>query len=426
MTNAEIIAYICKERIHNNNKHDNSRMLKFLSYIENPQENLKFIHIAGTNGKGSTTTMMANVIKNSGYKVGKFISPHVITFNERIQINNQYISDEELNEYINILSPFIDDMESKKDAPIAFEIITAIAFMHYDKNNCDLVCLEVGLGGRLDPTNVIENTLISIITPIDIDHTDYLGDTIEKISKEKCGIIKKDKITVSYPIQSKEALKVIRATCAKKNNKLYIPNIEFLEILKSNRSINYFSYKNSHYKLNLIGKFQIYNALTVIVASNVLVSLGYNISFSAITTGISDSSIPCRLEKICDSPYTILDGSHNISGAIALKDFLNEYRGKKNYAIISMTKNKNSDEFISEIEPFFSEIILVEYNNNYNKTEKAEELLKITRKYTPNCKKMNSIDEAYKYILDIENVDLVLITGSLYLASNFRNMLIKD
>ena len=160
MTNKEIITYIYKKRNSLKENIDNSRMKTFLNYIDNPQDKLKFIHIAGTNGKGSTTTMMANVLKNSGYKVGKFISPFIISFNERIQINNIFITDEELNEYIEILDPIIQKMDKDNNAPIGFEIITTIAFMHFLKNNCDIVCLEVGLGGRLDPTNVISSTIL--------------------------------------------------------------------------------------------------------------------------------------------------------------------------------------------------------------------------------------------------------------------------
>ena len=256
MTNEEIVKYIYRERKNNKEKLDNSRMKSFLTEIGNPEKDLRFIHVTGTNGKGSTTTMIANILKQSGYKVGKFVSPYIISFNERIQINNEFISDKDLEKYIKKLEPIIDKMESQGDAPIGFEIITAIAFMYYKDNKCDIVCLELGLGGRLDPTNVIENnrdikkemrkeedaprgfekrtaiafmyfkdnncdivclevglggrldptnviktTEISIITVIDYDHTHILGDTLEQIATEKCGIIKPDKITVTYPQQ---------------------------------------------------------------------------------------------------------------------------------------------------------------------------------------------------------------------------------
>ena len=253
MTEEEIISYIYKERKSNNDKKDNSRMIKLMEKLNNPQDDLKFIHITGTNGKGSTTTMMANVLKNSGYTVGKFISPYIISFNERIQVNNHFISNDELTNYIEKINPYIEEMEKDGDAPIGFEIITAIAFLYFKDKNCDIVCLEVGMGGRLDPTNIITTTVVSIITLVDYDHTQFLGSTLEAIAKEKCGIIKKDKITVTYPKQDQKVLDTIRSYCKTENNKLYIPNLKFLDIIKSNHNINYFSYKGTYYKLNLIG-----------------------------------------------------------------------------------------------------------------------------------------------------------------------------
>ncbi len=426
MTNKEIITYIYKKRNNTKENIDNSRMKAFLNYIDNPHDKLKFIHIAGTNGKGSTTTMMANVLKNSGYKVGKFISPFVISFNERIQINNVFITDDELNEYINILDPIIQKMEQNNNAPNGFEIITAIAFLHFFKNNCDIVCLEVGLGGRLDPTNVISSTILSIITLIDFDHTQLLGNTIEEIAKEKCGIIKDGKITVTYPLQDKRALNVIRKFCIEKSNKLYIPNLKLLDIIKCNHSINYFKYKGAFYKLNLIGEYQIYNALMVIVASNVLINLGYKISFSAINTGLLDTTFPARLEKVKAPVNTFIDGSHNVAGAKSLRNFLYEYKGKRNYAIMAFTKGKDYDSFIKEIGSYFTEIIFVKYNNEYKKSEELENLIDIAKKYEYNAISFTSLEDAYNYVLGKNNVDLLLITGSLYLASNFRDMLTKD
>lgn len=425
MTNNEIISYIYKSR-DSQNKTDNTRMIDFLEKLGNPHKNLKFIHITGTNGKGSTTTMMANVLKSSGYKVGKFISPFIISFNERIQINNVFITDEELEEYIKLIDPIINDMESKGDCPNSFEIITAIAFMHYNKNNCDIVCLEVGMGGRLDPTNVIENTIVSIITVVDFDHMKFLGNTLESIAQEKCGIIKKDKVTVTYPMQDKKVLTTIRKNCMQKNNKLYIPNLKFLDIIKCNHNISYFNYKGTYYKLNLIGEFQIYNALMVIVASNVLISLGYKISFSAITTGLFDTTFPARLEKM-DTPINLfIDGSHNAAGARSLKSFLHEYKGKKNYAIMGFVDNKDYDSFIKEIGSSFTELVFVEFKNEYKKPAKAEELVKIAAKYECPAVSFGSLEEAYEYVCQKENVDLALVTGSLYLASNFRDMLTKE
>lgn len=426
MTNEEIITYIYKKRNSVENVTDISRMEKFMNKLGNPQDDLKFIHIAGTNGKGSTTTMLANVLESSGYKVGKYISPYIVSFNERIQINNEFISDTDLEYYIKKLDPIIKEMEQEGNAPIGFEIITAIAFLYFKEKNCDIVCLEVGMGGRLDPTNIITTTVISIITLIDYDHCKFLGNTLKEIASEKCGIIKKDKITITYPKQTKEVLDTIREYCLKNNNKLYIPSLKLLDIVKSNHSINYFSYKGTYYKLNLIGEHQIYNALMVILASNVLINLGYKIPFSAINTGIYETNFPARLEKISDSPAVFLDGSHNIAGAKALKEFLHEYKGKKNYAIMSFTEGKDYTSFINEISSFFQEIIFVKYNNKYKSSVDEKELAILAKKLNINATSFSSLKDAYNYLLNKENTDLILITGSLYLASEYRNMLTEE
>lgn len=426
MTSEEIITYIYKKRNSVENVTDISRMEKFMNKLGNPQDDLKFIHIAGTNGKGSTTTMLANVLESSGYKVGKYISPYIVSFNERIQINNEFISDTDLEYYIKKLDPIIKEMEQEGNAPIGFEIITAIAFLYFKEKNCDIVCLEVGMGGRLDPTNIIKNTIISIITLIDYDHCKFLGNTLKEIASEKCGIIKKDKITITYPKQSKEVLDTIREYCLKNNNKLYVPSLKLLDIIKSNHSINYFSYKGTYYKLNLIGEHQIYNALMVILASNVLINLGYKIPFSAINTGIYETNFPARLEKINDSPAVFLDGSHNIAGAKALKEFLHEYKGKKNYAIMSFTEGKDYTKFINEISSFFQEIVFVKYSNKYKNSVDEKELAMLAKKSNINATSFSSLKEAYNYLLNKENTDLILITGSLYLASEYRNMLTEE
>lgn len=420
MTNEEILNYIYKKR-NNITAEESFESTKIvLEKLGNPQDELKFIHIAGTNGKGSTTTMIANVLKNSGYKVGKFISPYIISFNERIQINDSYITNEEIEEYIKILDPIISNMEN---APHGFALITIIAFMHFKKNNCDIVCLETGMGGRLDPTNVIKTTLISVITLIDYDHMKFLGNTISEIASEKCGIIKENKVTVSYPLQNKEALETIRKFCKEKNNKLYIPNLKYLDIVKSNHSINYFSYKGTYYKLNLIGEYQIYNALTSIIVANLLITMEYKISFSAVTTGLSSASFPARLQKSKKIKNLYIDGSHNTSGAKSLNNFLHEYKGKKNYAIIGFTKGKDFKSFLDEISPYFNEVIFTEYKNEYKKSENIENILNYAKEKGINAIGFKDINEALNYVTSKNNADLILITGSLYLASDYLKLL---
>jgi len=219
---------------------------------------------------------------------------------------------------------------------------------------------------------------------------------------------------------------LISEYCLKNNNKLYVPSLKLLDIVKSNHSINYFSYKGTYYKLNLIGEYQIYNALMVILASNVLINLGYKIPFSAINTGIFETNFPARLEKLNDSPAVFLDGSHNIAGAKALKEFLHEYKGKKNYAIMSFTQGKDYESFINEISSYFQEILFVEYNNTYKDSVDNKKLISMSKKLNINATSFSSLKDAYDYLIKKENTDLILITGSLYLASEYRNMLTEE
>lgn len=201
-----------------------------LALLGEPQKKLRFIHIAGTNGKGSTTVMCASILREAGYRTGMFVSPYVLTFRERIQVDGQMISEEEMAKLCEKIQLAVEKMTQSGIAPAEFEVVTALGMLWFAKQNCDVVCLEVGLGGRLDATNVIDQSLVSVICAIGYDHTQILGDTLQKIAFEKCGILKPGGICVSYPQQDPEALAEIMAQCAQKENRLIIPNAKSVEI----------------------------------------------------------------------------------------------------------------------------------------------------------------------------------------------------
>jgi len=395
------------------------RINELLNHLGNPQDKVKFIHIAGTNGKGSITTMLSNSLIGSGYKVGKYISPYVDNFFERIQINNKYITKEEVNKILKDILKVIDKMEDK---PSTFEIITAIAFQYFYINNCDIVCLEVGMGGRFDATNCIKNTLISIISVIDYDHMDYLGNTIEEITFEKCGIIKPDKVTISYPIQKRNAYLMIKAMCDIRNNK-------FIEIdlnnLKDINKIDYnysFIYKDKKYELGLNGKYQIYNSLVIIEAIEELNKHGFNINYNDVFKSLKNTSFIGRLQKIKDNPTVIIDGAHNISGAKSLREFIEEnFKDKKITLITAMKKGKQAEEYYKEISSLFSKIIITKIDNEYIVGEDLKEIKTIIKKYNNNVEIELSHKEAYNKALN--NSDIIIISGSLYLVSEYYNLL---
>ena len=266
------------------------RISELLNKLGNPQDDLKFIHVAGTNGKGSVCTMLSNIYMKAGLKTGLYTSPYVVDFRERIQFNGEYIEKD-------ILAELCKQVKNTNVVVTEFEFITAMAMLYFKYKKCDIVILETGLGGRFDATNVIKENLASVITRIDFDHTAYLGDTLEKIAMEKSGIIKNGP-TICYPLQEKQAEETIKAY----SKKFVLPNTDNLEILNSDDFGNRFIYNNEEYKTTLSGEHQIYNALTVI---ETVKTAGVSVSQNHITEGIASASIPARLEVISEKPLVV-------------------------------------------------------------------------------------------------------------------------
>lgn len=416
----DILKYIFKKRDHSN-KLSLDRVKILLNYLDNPQDKLKFIHVTGTNGKGSITTTISNVLIEAGYKVGKYISPYVDNFYERIQINNEYINNVNVQEIVGRLMPCIDSME---EPPTPFDILAALAFEYFYENKCDIVCLEVGMGGRFDPTNCITTTLVSIISIIDYDHTKYLGNTLEEIAFEKCGIIKEGKVTISYPLQSKNASKIIEAMAEVRNNKLIkfdLTDLTDIEKLGFNYS---FKYKQKEYVLGLNGKHQIYNALIAIESVEELNNLGFKISYETIYKAIKNTKFIGRLDVVKENPIVMLDGAHNISGARALKQFILENsENRKVILIIGMIQGKPSEEFFKELEGLASNIIIVEVKDEIKKSADIKSLFEIAKKYNKNVEIEIAHKDAYEKAKSFAGKnDIIIIAGSLYLLSEFYDM----
>lgn len=395
-----------------------------LGLMGNPQDKLKFIHIAGTNGKGSVSAMCASILKEAGYKTGLYISPFVIKFNERISINGNMISDEDIAKTARVVHSHIKTMiEAGKNHPTEFEIITAMAFYYFAANNCDYVVLEVGLGGRLDATNIIKNPLVSVITSISFDHTKQLGDTLDKIAYEKCGIIKQDCNVVSYPAQKKEALEVIKQVCSKKNSSLTIAQSPSNIILAPNgNTFDCGKYKNI--KTRLAGEYQAYNGATVIAVTEVLKKCGIAITDSQMYLGIQNAFWPGRFEILKKRPMIILDGAHNLSGAVMLKDSLLKIaKDKKIHLVMGMLKDKEykqCSDILSSIAFSFTATSV----NESHRTANANEISKYAK-----CKNIAVIPDAIKavdYALSLCGTDdVICVAGSLYLVSAVRNYIIN-
>ncbi len=291
--------------------------------LGNPQDKLKFIHVAGTNGKGSTSTIISNILIKSGYDVGLYTSPYVVDFRERIMYNGSMIEEDELAFCVEKVKQAADSL---KGAEITeFEFLTAVAFVYYELKKCDYVVLEVGLGGRFDATNVIKAPLVSVIASISLDHTAILGDTVEQIAFEKCGIIKEGSTVVTYMHQNRDALKIIAEICKLKNVELVQPENSKLNIIKESVKGTYAEYGEIKYLLPLSGEHMVYNSCTAIETAFSLKKLGLNITNDAIAQGLNSSVMPARCELICENPLIILDGGHNEDCANAFSAFIKKH-----------------------------------------------------------------------------------------------------
>lgn len=401
------------------------RVKKLLSLIGNPQDKLKFVHVAGTNGKGSICNFTSCILQAAGYKTGLFTSPFVLDFRERIQINGIPIRKSGLAASVNYVKPFADQMLKNGEILTEFEIITAIAMQWFYSQNCDIVVLEVGLGGRFDATNVINTALLSVITSISLDHTNILGNSIEAITREKCGIIKKYTPVIIYPDQPLAVIDIIKDYAKINICNVIIPNKKSVSVFVSNEFRSVFIYKKDTYEINLAGNHQITNAITAIEIINELNFKGFTISGSAIKQGLKNTKFAARLELISKDPIVLLDGTHNPGGSKTLFNYLNEnFKDKKLIAIAGMLKDKDVNLVLKTILPCFSKVIVTSPLSPRAISE--EELSKIAQKYCFNVvSAQNYTDAVIKAKSEISNFDGLVVFGSLYLAGNIRPILLK-
>lgn len=386
------------------------RISQLLDSLGNPQDKLKFIHVAGTNGKGSTCTMLAEVYKKQGLKTGLYTSPYVVDFRERMQINGEYIPEDDL-------ARLCETVKNTGITVTEFEFITALGLLWFYERNCDIVILEVGLGGRFDATNIIKAPLCSVITRIDLDHTAVLGETLAEIAGEKCGIIKDNAPVAVYPLQAEEALRVIE----EHSKKPAIPDIDNLEIVSSSLEGNTFIYKGREYHTRLVGEHQVYNALTVIEA---VTAAGIPVTEQALTFGIASATIPARLELLANDPVIFLDGAHNPNGAEALAQFMEGYKGDI-VAVIGMMADKNCEGFLKSVLKFCRKVITVTVKEN-PRAISAEELKDLATSFCNDCTVAADYDAAIAAALAERERGLpVFVIGSLYLAGAIRPKLIS-
>ncbi len=401
------------------------RVSALLDELGRPQDKLKFVHVAGTNGKGSFCTMMSEILKSAGYKTGLFTSPYVFDFRERIQINGEMISEEELCEVTDDVRKAAEKIAKKGLQPTEFEFITAAALKYFADENCGVVVLEVGLGGRLDSTNIIKTPLLSAIMSISLDHTAVLGNTVEEIAAEKSGIIKENGVTVCFSRQNEKAEKIIRRTAEEKGNVYIKSSPEDIKVLSCDLSGTKAVYKDTEIFIPLIGEHQVYNAQTVFDAALALNGRGLNISEENIIEGILKARIPARTELFGKEPLTVLDGAHNREGIEALLSNLNKFlKGRRLTVIMGMMEDKEYEFAADKISKLAKNFTATRPSNP--RAVSTELLVKIAERNCACVRVCENPSEAYREAYKKAGKDdIILVCGSLYLAGDVRGEIVS-
>lgn len=397
---------------------------ELLKRLDNPQDKLQFVHIAGTNGKGSTAAYIANIMAAAGYRIGRYISPTIQCYCERIQITDKtdasqvettYISEEAVARHITRIADVCDEMALDGYAhPTPFEIETAMCFLEFIDQGCDLVVLEVGMGGRLDATNIIKNTKVAVLTSISMDHMQFLGDTLAKIAYEKAGIVKDNCKVVSYK-QQPEAMDIIKSLCKEKDAELLITEFDEIQninygidetvfdfALDENISINCNILKKL--QIHLLGKMQVKNAAVAINTVLMLKKIGYNVTEESIFTGLDITSWNGRFEKIHDNPTIILDGAHNEDAAYALVEAMELYFPKKECIyVIGVLADKEYEKVLAITAGKAKSIYTVTPNNSRGLDAKS--LAQCAMNYCSNVKVASSVKEALQLAIEESGKD---------------------
>ena len=387
------------------------RTRELCAALGNPQDSLKFIHVAGTNGKGSFCSMLDSILRAAGYRVGLYTSPYITIFNERMRVNGANIPNDTLAEITEYVRPIADKMTDK---PTEFELITAIAFEYFKRERCDVVILEAGMGGRLDSTNIITTPLLSVITGIALDHTVFLGDTVEKIAAEKAGIIKTAPIL--WGGEDKSAREVIRAKADECGVPFIEPDYALIENLVADLRGSRFSYRHhENVKINLLGLYQPKNASLVLEAVDALNVLGVTVPESAVLEGLESARWSARFEIVNHSPLIIFDGAHNPQGIASAVESVAHYFGDKKVAVITgVLKDKDYEFIASRLATVAAYAFTITPDNPRALT--AEEYARVLEKNGVKATPTASIREAVTLAVSEADKrgDAIVCLGSLY------------
>lgn len=402
-------------------------MQYFMNEYNDFQKDMRFIHIAGTNGKGSCTEMISNILVNQGYKVGKFMSPHLVEYNERISINGKFISDEEMSDLIEELEPKIKKYNDTRNINITlFELETTMALLYFYRNNVDFVVLETGLGGLYDCTNIISKPLVSVITSIGYDHMHILGNTLPEIAYQKAGIIKEDSNTVFFA-QTQDVNEVFIETCKRNNNEIHLVKESDVNNYWYDENFQYFDYKDlKNIKINLKGNKQIQNASICIESIKILNNIGYEISEENIRKGLSTVIHKGRMEVLNKDPLIIYDGAHNEPAIENLQNTVEMYyKYMKKVYIVSILKRKDYEKMLKLLLKDKNATFIFTSGNNAERYTSGDELYKVAMKYKCNEQEVfvKSLEDAIKFVMNEKNNTVNFVVGSFYVYGTVINFM---
>ena len=396
------------------------RTQELMRRIGNPEKQLKFVHIAGTNGKGSTAAMTASILRKAGYRTGLYTSPYIYRFHERMQIDGEQISDEDLVEITEFVQPHAQAMT---EPPTEFELVTAIAFEYFARKKCDIVVLEVGMGGSWDSTNVIEVPEVAVITNIGLDHTEVLGDTVEKIAETKSGIFKEGGHAVVYrSTASVEA--VYEKICAERNVQLKKADFDSLKLHSHGLEGQIFDCGNrKNLFLPLLGDHQLHNASVVLSVVDTLIEIGWKITEQNIYDGMRDTSWPGRFDIVGRDPLFIIDGGHNPQCIEALVKNIQDYlTGRRVIALTGVLADKDYGDMYKPVMSLVEQFVCITPPNPRRLV--AQELAEHLQRAGAKATACESVEDGVKAAIDLAGKDgVVLCFGSLYTIGDIKNAL---
>lgn len=396
---------------------------ELLKIFHKPQDKLKIIHITGTNGKGSVASFIENALRENNYKVGKFTSPYITNIREEIEINNEEISEEDFAKLATEVREKVEELDEKKIFVSGFEILTSISYIYFARNNLDFAVIEVGMGGRVDATNVMEKS-IPVFCHISLDHANILGDTIGKIAHEKGGIIKENSQVFSYP-QEVEARNELKKLSSEKNSSFYEFNQDEVEILSSNEEGNIFNFRNhKDVEISLIGDHQALNASLGLMVLDFL-KKDYRLDEEKIKEGLKKAKNIGRTECLSKDPLIIIDGSHNLDSIERLEESIKKFKYKKLILGFSLLKDKDHNHILKKIENIADKIVLTEIDSDRHTDlkELEAEFKKFSKKEIYPIKNR---EEAVEKTLSLAGEgDMILWCGSLYLIKDIRKIILE-